>query len=95
MPKQAIEMHAIMKGKVQGVFFRATTQKIAEEIGIVGTVRNVSDGTVEIFAQGSKEELLTLIERLKRRYSLSSEDSVEISFSEPKCAFSSFRTIYV
>jgi len=45
MPKKATrnqphEVHAVAHGNVQGVFFRATTQEYAREMGIVGTVRN-------------------------------------------------------
>ncbi len=40
-------------GKVQGVFFRASTKRKAEELGITGTVKNESDGTVLIEAKAS------------------------------------------
>ena len=42
-------------GLVQGVFFRKSTREKAMELGITGFVRNCSDGTVEIFAEGEKE----------------------------------------
>jgi acylphosphatase len=46
-------------GLVQGVFFRASTQAAAEELGVTGTVRNEADGSVAIEAEGDE----TAIER--------------------------------
>lgn len=46
-----------LKGLVQGVFFRKYTQAKAQALGLSGWVRNRSDGTVEVLAQGSAEKL--------------------------------------
>lgn len=59
------EMHALVKGKVQGVGFRALTRYHALNLGLVGTVRNLPNGHVEIYAQGSKKRLEELIQYLK------------------------------
>jgi acylphosphatase len=53
-------MNAILlkiTGKVQGVFFRSETKKRADELELKGWVKNCSDGTVEVFAQGDEAEL--------------------------------------
>ena len=50
-----------ISGKVQGVFFRASTRKIALELGIKGWVRNEPDGTVKIEAEGTEEQLAKLL----------------------------------
>lgn len=47
-------------GKVQGVFFRASTIEKAVELGIVGRVRNNTDGTVSVHAQGESRALIAL-----------------------------------
>jgi acylphosphatase len=44
-------------GKVQGVFYRAGTEKIARKIGVTGFVQNEQDGNVYIEAQGTEEQL--------------------------------------
>ena len=49
-------------GKVQGVFFRESTRKMAEELGLKGTVRNLPDGSVHIEAQGPPASIDRLIE---------------------------------
>ena len=51
-------------GKVQGVFFRASTEEKARALGINGWVRNQSDGSVRIIAQGTKSNLNALLEWL-------------------------------
>ncbi|HEX2630566.1 MAG TPA: acylphosphatase [Chitinophagaceae bacterium] len=52
----------IVKGKVQGVFYRQSTKEKAIAIGVKGIVRNENDGSVKIIATGSKEQLDKLIE---------------------------------
>jgi acylphosphatase len=62
MPTQ----HLLIKGQVQGVFYRATARETAAELGITGWVKNTPDGDVEIVASGSEEQLQTFINWCKR-----------------------------
>ncbi len=50
-------VHLLIKGKVQGVFYRNTAKETAETQGISGWVRNTEDGHVEIMASGSEAAL--------------------------------------
>lgn len=55
-----ISRRFIVSGKVQGVFFRASTKKVAEKLGLIGYAKNLQSGQVEILVQGdtvSIEEL--------------------------------------
>ena len=52
-------------GLVQGVGFRWTTQMIAQELGITGTVKNNPDGSVSIVAQGDELPLEHFIKKIK------------------------------
>ena len=54
----------IFHGSVQGVGFRWTCQRLARELELRGWVRNLPDGTVELVAQGGREPIRLLIERL-------------------------------
>ena len=54
----------VVSGLVQGVGFRWSTQMLANKMGIPGTVRNNSDGTVTIYIQGEPSELDRFIEKL-------------------------------
>lgn len=50
-------MQIYYRGRVQGVGFRYTTKRVAAGFEVVGTVRNVPDGRVELIAEGNEAEL--------------------------------------
>lgn len=54
-------VHLIIRGKVQGVFFRESTKTRALELGLEGWVRNLPDGTVEAVAQGDDARILDFL----------------------------------
>ncbi|MGK0168960.1 MAG: acylphosphatase [Gammaproteobacteria bacterium] len=55
----------IVSGRVQGVGFRASTQKMAHKMGVGGTVRNLPDGRVEVLAYGTQACLSALADWLQ------------------------------
>lgn len=89
-----VELHAIVHGTVQGVFFRDTTRSKAVALGITGTVKNLPDGTVEIFAIGAQEKLEQLMAELSGENGPGYVSKADISFSEPKHTFEGFRVIF-
>ncbi|MEE2730446.1 MAG: acylphosphatase [Pseudomonadota bacterium] len=58
---EQIRIHAVVSGRVQGVYYRASTRERALEIGVTGWVRNRADGSVELEAQGSPEQVENLL----------------------------------
>lgn len=56
----------IVKGKVQGVFYRATAKDVADLIGVKGCVKNLPDGNVEITATAAEEILQKFISWCKQ-----------------------------
>ena len=54
--------HVIIRGRVQGVFFRMETQRAAERLGVFGWVKNRADGTVEAVFEGEKEKVDAVID---------------------------------
>jgi acylphosphatase len=50
----------LVAGRVQGVFFRASTAQRARELGLAGVARNLDDGRVEVIASGDAEALAAL-----------------------------------
>lgn len=92
MQNEAI--HIIVKGKVQGVFFRATTSDKAAQLGLKGWVRNLPDGNVEVMAEGEKENLNKLAEWCKIGTDRSVVDSVEIEKLPYENRFTDFQIKY-
>lgn len=62
-----IAKHIIFKGHVQGVGFRFTAHHIARGYDVTGFVRNVSDGTVEMHAQGPKQDVEGCLGEIQER----------------------------
>jgi len=61
-----IQLHIIVKGKVQGVCFRYNTKKIAEDLGVDGWVKNLSDGGVEALFEGEETKLIEMLHFVKK-----------------------------
>lgn len=59
-------LHLLIKGKVQGVFYRATAKKIAEELGVKGWIKNTKDNNVESIISGGEEQVQQFIEWCKK-----------------------------
>ena len=60
--------HIVFSGRVQGVGFRFTVMNIANRHGLTGYVRNMSDGTVEMWAQGSPEDIEKSIKKIQESF---------------------------
>jgi acylphosphatase len=59
-------MRAVIHGDVQGVGFRFFVREAAKPLGIRGWVRNRSDGSVEVTAEGDREQLDSLLTAVRR-----------------------------
>lgn len=77
-------IHCFVSGKVQGVWFRASTKEEAEKLGLTGWVKNLPDGRVEVLACGDKASVNQLREWLNRGPRLASVTQVELEELEPK-----------
>ena len=81
-----------IKGKVQGVFYRATAKDVADLIGIKGWVRNLPDNNVEITATATEETLQKFIKWCKQGPPKARVDEVVVEDLSPQ-EFSGFRII--
>jgi acylphosphatase len=81
----------IVRGRVQGVGFRWFVEREAHILGIAGWVRNNHDGSVEVLAQGTRDQLAGLHGRLREGPRAARVDAVEVSEASPVAGLSSFR----
>jgi acylphosphatase len=70
---------ARVRGRVQGVFFRAWTMEKAADLGLCGWVRNCTDGSVEVHLEGEEQEASKLIDLLHVGPPTAHVASVEVS----------------
>ncbi|MGE0588751.1 MAG: acylphosphatase [Cyclobacteriaceae bacterium] len=73
-----------VSGKVQGVFYRASTKDKARSLGLCGFVKNESDGSVYIEAEGDKEKLDQLVTWCRQGPPNARVENVETVEGEPK-----------
>lgn len=62
---EKLRKRVIFSGRVQGVGFRYTTLRISKEFDVTGFVRNLTDGRVELIAEGSSSELSGFVDKIK------------------------------
>ncbi len=90
--EKAIEARRfLVRGRVQGVGFRWFVEREAHILGVAGWVRNNADGSVEVLAQGTRDQLSGLRSRLRQGPRAARVDGVEESESRPVSGLSSFR----
>lgn len=75
-------LHAVVSGRVQGVFFRDYTRSEAERLGVSGWVRNRSDGAVEVLISGEEHKVDQMVEWLYQGSPMSRVSSVEVDSAE-------------
>lgn len=73
-------VRAIVRGRVQGVFFRASAQHEAARLGLVGWVRNLADGSVELVAEGERVTLEVLMTWTKKGPEHARVDEVDVTW---------------
>jgi len=86
-----IRVHLRIEGRVQGVFFRTSTQEQASRLGLRGWVRNCPDGSVEVMAQGAKKSVEALVAWCRQGPRGARVQGVLVEWEEPGEALSGFR----
>lgn len=87
------KIHLIISGRVQGVFFRASTQKMARNLNLTGWVKNLPSGDVEVVAEGEEKNLKKLAAWCVIGPEAASVTNVQESWGEATEEFSEFRII--
>ena len=80
----SIRRRIVARGRVQGVFFRDTTRRRAESLGVSGWARNCTDGSVEVVAEGEPTAVEQLVEFVRRGPGRAEVSDVDVSDEEPE-----------
>jgi acylphosphatase len=82
-----------IRGRVQGVFFRAATQREARRLGIGGWVKNRNDGSIELVAEGEEEAIKELVSWSQHGPSAARVENVEVRWRGYTGEFAEFRIV--
>lgn len=81
-----VAKHAVVRGTVQGVAFRWYTKERARELGLAGWVRNLPDGSVEVWAEGPAAPVDELLRWLRRGPPSARVEGVDVDDEPPSGA---------
>ncbi len=89
--QELVRLQAIVEGRVQGVGFRYFTQRQAEQLGLVGWVRNRWEGTVELVTEGPREDVEKLLQSIGRGPHAGTAQNVKYDWQDATGEFSTFQ----
>lgn len=78
----AARLTALVQGEVQGVNFRNYVRRFARDAGLAGYAENLSDGRVEVVAEGPRTELEALLHHLRRGPTYAVVEAVDVTWGE-------------
>jgi acylphosphatase len=86
--------HLFIEGRVQGVFFRESTRRQAQHLGLFGWVKNLPDGRVEAFAQGEPDAVDRFVGWCHEGPPTARVERVVVEDAEPRTTLDGFRVRY-
>ncbi|PUA31256.1 MAG: acylphosphatase [Candidatus Terraquivivens tikiterensis] len=86
--------HVYVSGLVQGVFFRSSTKRMADRLGVKGWVRNLQDGRVEAVFEGDREAVASMIEWCHRGPPDAIVEKVDVVWEDYRGEFKDFKILY-
>ena len=89
-----VRVHVFVGGRVQGVFFRQSTQQQAESLGVRGWVRNLADGRVEAVFEGEEAAVKALVGFFRRGPTGAQVTDVSVDWEPYKDEFQNFSIVY-
>jgi len=87
-------VHVIVSGQVQGVWFRASTKQKAEELGLTGWVRNTPNGSVEAVFEGEEEIIKKMIDWCHSGPPMAKVDNIIVKKQQKTIGFNGFSIRY-
>ena len=89
-----VALRAVVRGRVQGVYFRSFVARRGTELGLTGYARNLPDGTVEVWAEGNTAHLQKLLDHLATGPPAARVEKVDTEWSEHTEGYAAFKTGY-
>jgi acylphosphatase len=86
-------VHVWIRGRVQGVFFRDSTQQAATRLGLAGWVRNMPDGRVEAVFQGDADACDDALDYVRRGPPSARVEGVDVRWEEDEAGLTGFRIV--
>lgn len=86
-------IHLVVRGRVQDVFFRASTQREARRLGLTGFVKNRLDGAVEVVAEGEEDQVKDLLNWSQHGPSTARVDKVDTRWRSYTGEFTGFKIV--
>ena len=87
-------IHMVITGRVQGVWYRASTQREAQALGVVGWVRNCADGDVEVVGEGPRPALEALLAWCRNGPPMAHVEDVRVRWEAPLDQTQDFQVRY-
>ena len=88
-----VRAHLLVSGRVQGVFFRQSTQVEAQSLGVNGWVRNLMDGRVEAVFEGEEHAVKMLVNYCRQGPPAARVTNLDVSYGPYKGEFSDFKAL--
>jgi acylphosphatase len=92
-PDDRTHAHVIVRGRVQGVYFRGSLKQQADLHAVSGWVRNRPDGAVEAVLQGPRGPVLTVVEWMRTGPGGARVDSADVDWSQVNEPLQSFKIV--
>ncbi len=86
--------HVYVRGRVQGVFFRASTKDRALTLGVTGWVKNCLDGSVEAVFEGKKDLVDKIVNWCRKGPSGARVEQIDVSWEDFTGEFDAFSVVY-
>ncbi|MBX3270862.1 MAG: acylphosphatase [Sandaracinaceae bacterium] len=86
-------IHLVVRGRVQGVYFRASAQREARQLGLTGWVKNRTDGAVELVAEGEEDQVKDLLAWAQSGPATARVDRIETRWRSYTGEFPDFRIV--
>ena len=87
------QIHLVVRGRVQGVFYRASAQREAKRLGVTGWVKNRADGGVEVVAEGEEDQVKDFLSWAQHGPASARVDKVETRWRSYTGEFADFRIL--